>query len=64
MYNKVYLKGGDQVYYTLREAAKKLGIAVRTLRGWIKRGKLKAIKSEKGYMWLISEDAIKEANMR
>lgn len=45
-------------YYTLREAAKVLRIQVRTLREWIKTGKIKAEKQENGWYWRISEEEI------
>lgn len=44
--------------YSLREAAQLLGIKVRTIREWIKLGKIKAEKSENDWYWMISESEI------
>ena len=45
-------------YYRLNDAARMLGIQVRTLREWIKLGKIKAIKDANNWYWLISEDEV------
>ena len=45
-------------YYTLREAARLLGIQVRTIREWVKLGKIKAEKAENGWYWKIPEEEI------
>lgn len=45
---------------TLREASDALGVKVRTLREWIRLGKIKATKSESGYRWEIDEADVKE----
>ena len=45
-------------YYTTGEAAKLLQMNERTIREWIKTGKLKATKPGRSYF--ISEDAISE----
>lgn len=42
--------------YTLKEAASIFGIKVRTMREWIKTGKVYAEKN--GKYWIISEDEI------
>lgn len=47
-------------YYSLKEAAKLLGIQVRTLREWIKKGTIKAEKAENGWHWRIPEEEIVE----
>lgn len=39
--------------YSLREAAPLLGIKVRTLREWIKKGKIKAVKANNDWYWRI-----------
>jgi len=44
-------------YYTTGEAAKLLQMNERTIREWIKTGKLKATKPGRSYF--ISEDAIR-----
>lgn len=50
-------------YYTIREVAEALGVKVRTVRAWIKNGKITAIKSSNGWDWQISEEeVIKRAN--
>lgn len=41
---------------TIREAADALGLKVRTIREWVKKGKLPAEKGKK--YWNISEEAI------
>lgn len=43
---------------TLTEAAKALGIRVRTMREWIKLGKIHAEKAENGWYWMIPEEEI------
>lgn len=45
-------------YYTLQEAAITLKIRVRTVREWIKSGKIKAVKAENGWYWKIPESEI------
>ena len=42
------------IYYRLNDAARMLGIQVRTLREWIKLGKIKAVKDANNWYWLIS----------
>lgn len=44
---------------TIRQASKILGLKVRTIRAWIKSGKLKAEK-RKDNMWYITEDIMSE----
>lgn len=44
--------------YKLREASKLLGIKVRTLREWIKNGKIKARKLQGCPMWFIEQAEI------
>ena len=43
---------------TLQEAAEYAGLGQHTLHGYIKRGRLKAIR--KGWMWLTTHAAIDE----
>lgn len=43
---------------TLSEAAKVFGIRVRTMREWIKLGKVHAEKDKNGWYWLIPEEEI------
>lgn len=45
--------------YDLIEVFKITGIRVRTLREWIRNGKLKAFKYVGGRKWFISEEEIK-----
>lgn len=47
-------------FVTIRTAAKMLGKSVRTIRSWIHRGKLTAVKDEHGYRWLILIDDVKK----
>ena len=44
--------------YGLREAAALLGVKVRTIREWIKLGKIQAVKSENDWYWEIPESEI------
>ena len=44
--------------YNIRQAADILGIKVRTVREWIKLGKLNAEKYECSNRWFISEEEI------
>ena len=45
------------MWYTIIEAAPMLGIKVRTVREWIRMGKIQARKGAKG-KWYISEEEI------
>lgn len=42
---------------TVRQAAKKYGVAVRTIRQWIREGKLVAEKTENGLYWDVKGKA-------
>ena len=44
--------------YSVSEAAKLLGIAVRTVRQWIGDGKINAVKPGGGRKWMIMESEI------
>lgn len=44
--------------YTLRETARILGIQVRTVRQWVKEGKIEAKKYDKCRMWFVSAEEI------
>lgn len=44
--------------FTIQEASKILGVAVRTIRFWIQTGKIKAVKNETNHKWLISEEEV------
>ena len=41
--------------YTIREAAKILNMKVRTIRDWLKKGKIKAEKKTNDWYWMIPE---------
>lgn len=43
---------------TIRQASKIIGLSVRTIRFWIQTGKIKAVKDETNYKWLISEEEV------
>lgn len=45
--------------YSIVKASEILGIKVRTVREWIRTGKLKAQKYEISNRWFISEDEIR-----
>lgn len=47
-----------QKFYTLRDVADMLGIQVRTVREWLRKGKLKAIKYENCRMWFVPQSEI------
>ena len=44
--------------YTIREVAKILNVKVRTIRDWLKKGKIKAERSENDWYWKIPETEI------
>lgn len=48
------------MWYSIKEAAELLGIKVRTVREWIKKGKIKAEKNDYRHsnQWFISQDEI------
>ena len=43
---------------TLKEAADLLGIRVRTMREWVRNGKIEAEKDENGWRWIIREEEV------
>lgn len=45
--------------YSLKQVSDILGIKIRTVREWIKNGKLKAIKYDCSNRWFVSESEIK-----
>ena len=49
----------DRDLFKLRDASAMLGIKVRTLREWIKLGKINAMKLEGCPMWFIPIEEIK-----
>lgn len=52
------------IYYRLNDAARMLGIQVRTLREWIKLGKIKAVKdASNDWYWLIPEEDVERLRM-
>ena len=48
--------------YSLREAAELLGIKVRTIREWIRTGKIQAEKENGGWYWRVPETEIRRLN--
>lgn len=44
--------------YTLRQTSELLGVTVRTLRDWIVKGRLHAVKHEQGKKWVVAETEI------
>ena len=48
------------MYYTIRQTSDILGVKVRTIREWIKKGKIKAEKNDYKHsnQWYISDDEI------
>lgn len=51
MKDKVLICG--EGFVSIRVASKMLGKSVRTIRGWIHKGKIEAVKSENGYKWYV-----------
>lgn len=45
--------------YSIREVANILGIKVRTVREWIRNGKIKGEKNEISGRWFFSEEEVK-----
>ena len=48
--------------YNIKETAEMLGIKVRTVREWIKNGKIKAFKYPYSNIWIVKESEIKRLN--
>lgn len=48
----------ENQHYNLKETAEILGIAVRTVREWVKKGKIKAKKYKQCSMWFVSKEEI------
>ena len=46
-------------YYSIRQASNILGIKVRTVREWIRNGKITAIKYGASNRWFIPESEIR-----
>lgn len=49
----------EEKYYSVKQAANLLGIKVRTVREWIRNGKLFAKKYDVSNRWYISESEIR-----
>ena len=47
--------------YGAQTAADIIGIKVRTIRDWISRGKLSAVKAPGSHRWLVDENEIVRA---
>lgn len=45
--------------YNINQTSNLLGIKIRTVREWIRKGKLKAIKYEESNRWYIPESEIR-----
>ncbi len=43
---------------TLNEVAMACGVKVRTVREWIKLGKIRGVKNETGYCWDIPQSEV------
>lgn len=56
--------GGEKVvqevikHYTVRQTSELLGIKVRTVRDWISKGKIRAVKYDGSNRWFISHKEI------
>lgn len=51
------------MYYTLRQAAERIGIQVRTAREWLKKGKLIAEQNEYNHRWRVSEKEVQRLRL-
>lgn len=49
-------------YYNLKDAARLCGIKVRTIREWVKVGKIKAEKQNNDWYWMIPGSEIERIN--
>lgn len=47
-----------QKYYTLKQVSEITGVKMRTLRDWLSRGKLKAIKYPNQRRWFVSAEEL------
>lgn len=45
-------------YYSLKQTAPLLGIKIRTVREWVKKGQLKAVKMQGSRLWVVPESEI------
>lgn len=50
----------DQVWYSTREVAERLGVDIRSVRFWVKNGELPAIDFRGAIGYKISESALEE----
>lgn len=60
-YNHTMQEGGETIVekrYSLKQAGDMLGIKVRTVRQWIRDGKLNAQKYDCSNRWFIAESEI------
>ncbi len=48
----------EEKYYNITNTAETLGMKIRTVRQWIRDGKLKAIKYPQSTRWYIPESEI------
>lgn len=48
--------------YNIREAAKRCDVKIRTIRQWIRSGKIHAEKQENGWFWQIPDSEIRRVN--
>ena len=46
-------------YYNVKQTSELLGLKVRTIRDWIAKGRIKAIKYPGSNMWSISESEVR-----
>lgn len=52
------MEESEMNYYSLKETSMVTGVKVRTLRHWLRVGKLKATKKEGSPYWRVSEDEV------
>jgi excisionase family DNA binding protein len=50
---------GDDLMYSIREAAEIIGVQVRTIREWLKLGKIHGEKNPISQRWFFTEEEVK-----
>lgn len=48
--------------YSIKEAAKMCGVKVRTMRQWIRDGRIRADKHDNGWYWMIPDTEVMRVN--
>lgn len=48
--------------YDIKDTARMCGVKVRTVRQWIREGRIRAEKQENGWWWMIPTSEIERVN--